>query len=225
VRRNFAEGVKDQYMYHNSPSVYAVCEPDAYYLDCFARIHECYNPEHPLTRSEVVHYTNECLRTVRNHGKKVVLSNEHPKFYNVPDLDFGWGVSHLKADVQVVGGGHATEAVGIPVPLWHLVFHDALWLPEYGEDYLRQMLYVSGVYFNNSKEGPKPAEVAMKRKICAINEVAGFDEMTGFEVRDGGQTFHSEFESGLRVTVTPKEKAYRIEGDRSVATKGTERLT
>ena len=58
----------------------------------------------------------------------------------------------------------------------------------------------------------------------AINEIAGFDEMAGFEVLDGGQTFRSEFESGLRVTTSPKEKTYKIEGARSVATKGTERL-
>lgn len=224
VRRNFAEGVKDQYMYHNSPPVYAVCEPDAYYLDCFCRIHECFNPEHPLTRSEVVHYTNECLRTVRNHGKKVVLSNEHPKFYSVPDLDFGWGIGHLKADVQVSGGGNQTELIGIPVPLWHLVFHDALWLPEYGDNHLQQMLYGNGVYFQNTKDGPKPAELANKLKVCALNEVIGFDEMVNFEVLDGGAGFRSEFESGVRVTTDQKEKAYRIDGARGVATKGMVKL-
>ncbi|MCW8131495.1 MAG: hypothetical protein KIS92_14190 [Planctomycetota bacterium] len=224
LRRNFVEGVKDQYMYHNSPPIYAICEPDAYYLDCFCRIHECFNPEHPLTRAEVVHYTTECHRTVRNHGKKVVLSDEHPKFYAVPDLDFGWGISHLKADVQVVGGGNATELIGIPVPLWHLVFHDALWLPDYGENYLQQMLYGSGVYLTNKKDLPKPEELAMKKKVLALNDVIGFDEMVDFEVIGGGQAFRSSFESGVRVTTSPAEKTYAIEGARSVATKGSVKL-
>lgn len=223
VRRNFVEGVKDQYMYHNSPPIYKICEPDAYYLDCFCRIHECFNPLHPLTRSEVVHYTNASLRTVREHGKRVVLSCEHPKFYAVPDLDFGWGISHLKADVQVVGGGHATESVGVPVPLWHLVFHDAIWLPGYGTDYLTNFLYVESPYFSSTKDGPPEAELSIKRKICKLNEVAGFDEMTRFDFQDGGKVATSEFSSGVRVQVNRVENTYRISGPAGVAT-GTERI-
>jgi hypothetical protein len=224
LRRNFADGVKDQYMYHNSPPIYKICEPDAYYLDCLCRIHECFNPNHPLTRSEVVHYANEMLRTVRDHGKRVVLSCEHPKFYSVPDLDFGWGISHLKADVQVVGGGHATESVGTPVPLWHLVFHDAIWLPLHGSNYLQNFLYVESPYFQNTKDGPPQTEIDIKMKVCRLNEVAGFDEMTGFEIQNGGTVMSSEFSSGVRVSVNHAEKTYRINGPRAVATQGNVKL-
>jgi hypothetical protein len=224
LRRNFVDGVKDQYMYHNSPPIYQICEPDAYYLDCLCRIHECFSGNHPLTRSEVVQYTNEMLRTVRNEGKRVVLSCEHPKFYSVPDLDFGWGISNMKADVQLAGGGSATESVGVPVPLWHLVFHDALWLPQYGENYLSQMLYMEAPYLQNTKEGPGDRELAMKLRVCKLNEVAGFDEMTDFSFENDGAVQSSEFSSGVRVQVNRAEKTFRIQGPRAVATKGTERL-
>lgn len=224
VRRNYIDGVRDQYMYHNSPPIFAVCDPDASYLDCFCRINECFNPTHPMTRSESVHLTRECLRTVREHGAGVVQSCEHPKFYAVPDLDFGWGIGHLKADVHVVGGGSATEMIGIPVPLWHLVFHDAVWLPEYSTDYGQMLLYASSAYLQNSKAGPGEEELRWKRKVAALNVVAGFDEMTGFSVSADGTLFSSTFTSGVRVTLDRGERTYRIQGPRDVATKGFERL-
>jgi hypothetical protein len=225
VRRNFVEGVRDQYMYHNSPPVYDICQPDAYYLDCFCRIHECFNPEHPLTRGEVANYTTEIFRTVREHGKKVVLSCEHPKFYAVQDLEFGWGIGHLTADVEVIGGGHQTECVGIPVPLWHLVFHDAIWLPLHGDKYLWNMLYGQAPYYANTPDGPSDKELAAKKKLCALNAVVGFDEMTDFRIVDEATlTVESEFSSGVKVRVNHARDTYRIWGPRKIATKRMEKL-
>jgi hypothetical protein len=43
-------------------------------------------------------------------------------------------------------------------------------------------------------------------------------------VLDGGATMQSEFSSGVRVSVNKKEKTYRVQGVRNVATKGNERL-
>lgn len=115
VRRNFVESVPEEYMYHNSPSIYDLCQPDASYLDCFCRIQECFHPLHPLTRSETVHYQRECLRTVRECGRKVVQPCEHAKWYAIPDLDFTCALGHQKADVQVEEGGSVTEVTFNPV--------------------------------------------------------------------------------------------------------------
>jgi hypothetical protein len=171
-----------------------------------------------------VQYTLEMLRTVRNQGKGVVLSVEHPKFYSIPDLDFGYGIGHMKTDVQVVGGGSATECIGIPVPLWHLIFHDAVWLPNHSEDYLTMFLYADSCFLRNSKEGPSDHELAMKLRACKLNEVAGFDEMVDFSSENGGAVQTSEFSSGVRVQVNRAEKTFRIQGPKAVATRGTERL-
>ncbi len=221
VRRNIIEGVHDQYMYHNSPPVMQICAPDAYYLDCFCRLHECFNPLHPMTRQEVAETNVEIFRTVRHAGEGVVLSCEHPKFYAVPELDFGWSVGHLTADVQVVGGGHSTECVGIPVPLFLLVFHDAVWLPHPGGDLLQAFLYVRGPYFWNTAEGPSDGEIETKMKLCKLNEAAGFDEMVGFKVLDaGGREMESEFSSGLRVRVDYEDRTYRVSGGKGADMEG-----
>jgi hypothetical protein len=224
VRRNFVEGVKDQYMYHNSPSIYDLCRPDASYLDCFCRIHECFHPQHPLTRAETAWYQRECLRTVRGHGRKVVQSCEHAKWYAIPDLDFSYGLGHQKADVLVEGGGHETQAIGLPVPLWNLVFHDAVWTPEHSSEYGRAFLYGSSVFFHAQAELPPDDELAWKMKLCRFNEVVGFDEMTDFRMSGDGQELRSEFYSGVGVTYCPAEKTCRLDGPRSVSTRGSVRL-
>jgi hypothetical protein len=224
VRRNFVEGVKDQYMYHNSPSIYDLCRPDASYLDCFCRIHECFHPQHPLTRAETAWYQRECLRTVRGHGRKVVQSCEHAKWYAIPDLDFSYGLGHQKADVLVEGGGHETQAIGLPVPLWNLVFHDAVWTPEHSSEYGRAFLYGSSVFFHAQAELPPDDELAWKMKLCRFNEVVGFDEMTDFRMSGDGQELRSEFSSGVGVTYCPAEKTCRLDGPRSVSTRGSVRL-
>ena len=227
VKRNFVDGVKDQYMYHNSKSIYDICQPDASYLDCFCRIHECFNPLHPLTRAETMYYQRECLRTVREHGKKVVQSCEHVKWYAIPDVDFSYALGHFKADVEVSGGGNATEPIGLPIPLWNLVFHDAVWTPEYktgGAGYGQMFLYGCSPFFAANKEGPTEEEVEWKMKACKFNEVVGFDEMTNFKISDNGNTFQSEFSCGATVTYSPKESIYRIDGPRQVATGGNVQL-
>jgi hypothetical protein len=220
VKRNFVDGVRDQYMYHNSPSIYNICQPDASYLDCFCRIHECFNPLHPLTRAETAYYQRECLRTVRQCGKKVVQSCEHAKWYSIPDLDFSYALGHQKADVQVEGGGSVTEAIGLPVPLWNLVFHDAIWTPDWSSDYGQMFLYGASPFIHTSKEGPATQEIEWKVKACKFNEFVGFDEMVNFKLSDDGTVGHSEFSSGAGVTLNRKENTYRIDGPRSVATKG-----
>ncbi|MFH1707792.1 MAG: hypothetical protein ABIF71_07730 [Planctomycetota bacterium] len=133
-------------------------------------------------------------------------------------------MGHQTADVQVVGGGSATEAIGIPVPLWSLVFHDAIWTPDWSNDYGRMFLYGSSAFLNAAKELPPQEELEWKLKACAFNGVVGFDEMTNFTMRDDGNTLKSEFSSGAAVTYSPAEKTCRIEGPRKVATPGTVRL-
>lgn len=220
LRRNFIDGVRDQYMYHNSPPIKQLVDPDAYYLDCFCRIQECHNPLHPLTRTQVVGYMNEIFRTVRNSKGGVVLSCEHPKFYALSDLDFGWHVGHLKADVQVVGGGSETGMIGIPVPLWHLVTHDSLCATAFPSLDLNQLLYAEAPCLANTKDGPTDSELEMKLRVCRLHEVVGFDEMTSFETDAQGVTAQTEFASGVTVQINRSKKTYRIAGDRRVTMEG-----
>ncbi len=66
LKRNLLEGVRRVYpMYHNSPGIWDICAPTAYYLDCFCRTVECWSKEHPATRSQMREYQRECFRMVR----------------------------------------------------------------------------------------------------------------------------------------------------------------
>ena len=94
------------------------------YLDVFAVVpgDECYSPEHPVTRAESLAYRAEGLDFIRSFGG--VVSSEEPADWAIPHLDL---VHH---------GPHALDpnpgqgpAIGIPIPLFSLVYHDALFLP------------------------------------------------------------------------------------------------
>ncbi|MCB1127960.1 MAG: hypothetical protein KDM81_15810, partial [Verrucomicrobiae bacterium] len=90
------------------------------YLDVFSVVppDECYAPEHPVTRTECLRYRGESLDSVRSWGG--VVSSEEPSDWSIPHLDLvHHGPYALRPDP-----GHG-PAMGIPVPLFNLVYHDA----------------------------------------------------------------------------------------------------
>lgn len=100
------------------------------YLDVFSVVppEECHQPAHPVTRSECAQYRRECFAILRARG--YVVSSEEPTDYLVASLDL---VHHGPYPLTgSLGGGNA---VGIPVPLFNLVYHDSLLTPwDMGED-------------------------------------------------------------------------------------------
>ncbi len=94
------------------------------YLDVFAVVppDECYSPEHPVTRTECLKYRGLCFDFVRSYGG--VVSSEEPADWAVPKLDL---VHHGPFPLDPNPG--AGPAMGIPVPLFDLVYHDAILLP------------------------------------------------------------------------------------------------
>ena len=57
------------------------------YLDVFAVVppDECYNPEHPATRTDCLNYRGMCLDFIRSQGG--VVSSEEPADWAIPHLD------------------------------------------------------------------------------------------------------------------------------------------
>jgi len=94
------------------------------YLDVFAVVppDECYNPEHPATRTDCLRARAACLDFIRSQGG--VVSSEEPTDWAIPHLD----LVHHGPYALVPNPGHG-PAMGIPVPLFNLVYHDALLLP------------------------------------------------------------------------------------------------
>jgi len=219
VRRNIFEGIRRPYpMYHNSPSVWAMAQPTAYYLDCFGRTVECWSKEHPMTRTQARLRQNEACRITREgkDGQGVVLSVEHPRDWMVPYVDFGWSIGHFSADVVTTAGESQYQPVGIPVPLWHLVFHDAVCLPNPDGNELESMLYAQAPYFWLSKgKMPAPKELAAKKAVLALHEDAAFSEMTGHKLLSADGSVQKCIYGGIEVEVDKKKCVYKVSGGKA----------
>lgn len=221
VKRNYFEGVRRSYpINHNSPSIWEMAAPTASYLDCFCRGGvECFSSEHPMTRHQGRMIHNEIFQLVRNGsgGQGVVLSVEHPRDYSIPYLDFGWGIGHFSADVPNLQGTMETAAIGTPVPLWHLAFHDALCLPS-GGDLAEAMLYAQAPYFWPGRRNITPAELNGKKAVLKLHEDAAFAEMTGHELlSDDGSVQKCIYDGGLEVEVDKAKGAYRVSDGKAKA--------
>jgi hypothetical protein len=158
------------------------------YLDVFAVVppDECYNPEHPVTRSECLRFRGDCLDFVRSYGG--VVSSEEPADWAVPHLDL---VHHGPFALDPNPG--SGPAMGIPIPLYDLVYHDALLLPwslgkgawgipETDLGFLHGLGHAGLPYLSLA---PSAAELEQVRTMCALNSRVGLLELTSHQFLDG----------------------------------------
>ncbi|KKL19732.1 hypothetical protein LCGC14_2462520, partial [marine sediment metagenome] len=204
VKRNYFQGVHRVYpINHNSPSIWEMVQPTASYLDCFCRGGvECWSADHPMTRTQGRQIHNEVFQMVRNgtEGQMVVLSVEHPRDYSVPYLDFGWSLGHLSLDVPTAGGSGVYAAEGIPVPLWHLVFHDAVAIPSPTGALAEPLLYGQAPYFWPNRGPISAAELAAKKVLLKLHEDVAFAEMTDHKILSAdGAVQKCTYAGGLEV--------------------------
>jgi hypothetical protein len=119
-----------------------------------------------------------------------------------------------------------TRAIGTPVPLWHLVYHDALCLPNDG-DPLEAMLYAQAPYFflgREESDWQDPAALARKKVLLALHEDAAFADLCDHKILDeAGMVQQCVFDGGLEVAVNKCDSTYRISGGRA-ATDGWTKL-
>jgi BNR repeat-like domain/Family of unknown function (DUF5696) len=160
------------------------------YLDVFAVVppDECYNPEHPVTRTECLRFRGECLDFVRSYGG--VVSSEEPADWAVPKLDL---VHHGPFALDPNPG--AGPAMGVPVPLFDLVYHDSIQLPwslgkgawgipETDLGFLHGLGHAGMPYLSID---PAEAELVQVRTMCALNARLAGVELTGHEFLDGSR--------------------------------------
>ncbi len=95
----------------------------AVYLDVFSILNgdECFHPAHRLTRGESMDERGKCFDLLDQRG--LILSSEEPAARLLDHLAL---VHHGPFAVRPQEGG---KAVGIPVPLTSLVFHDCILIP------------------------------------------------------------------------------------------------
>lgn len=184
------------------------------YLDVFSVVppEECYNPEHPMTRTECLRYRGECLDFVRSWGG--VVSSEEPSDWSVPHLDL---VHHGPYALDPNPG--KGPAMGIPVPLFNLVYHDALLMPwslgrgEWGipeKDLGYQHALANGgmpyLGFNPGAEHWHQVQT-----LCSLHKRVALLEMTKHQfLDDSRRRQRTTFADGTRVTIDLETDKWEI---------------
>ena len=185
------------------------------YLDVFAVVppDECYNPEHPATRADCLKYRGMCLDFVRAMGG--VVSSEEPADWAIPHID----LVHHGPYALVPDPGHG-PAMGVPVPLFNLVYHDALLLPwslgkgawgipENDLGYLHALANAGLPYLSLQ---PGKEELEQVRVLCALHQRVGLLEMTKHEFLD--KSFRKQrttFADGTTVTIDLDQSTFTVD--------------
>ena len=95
------------------------------YLDVFSvvRMDECFHPAHPATREQCAAYRRECLDVLTDRG--IIPSSEEVLDCILPSQV----LCHHAPYATVTLGKEDDEAVGIPIPLLNMVYHDCVVIP------------------------------------------------------------------------------------------------
>jgi len=157
------------------------------YLDVFAVVppDECYNPEHPVTRSECLRFRGAAFDFVRSYGG--VVSSEEPADWAVPKLDL---VHHGPFALDPNPG--SGPAMGIPIPLFDLVYHDSILLPwslgkgawgipETDQGFLHGLGHAGLPYLSIA---PSAEELEKVRTMCALSSRVGLLALVNHEFLD-----------------------------------------
>lgn len=183
------------------------------YLDVFAcnPMDECYNPEHPVTRTECKNYRAQCFNLIR--AWEGVVSSEEPVDWAIPYLDL---VHH---GPYALDSGSSGNAIGITIPLFNLVYHDAILVPWFTSDrayaipetdtgYMHGLMNAGMPYISLS---PDEEEMEKVRTLCALHERVGLLEMTEHEFIDGNYRKHrTTFADGTTVTVNFDANTFEV---------------
>ncbi|MBI4557724.1 MAG: hypothetical protein HY706_09080 [Candidatus Hydrogenedentes bacterium] len=186
------------------------------YLDVFAVVplEESAQKAHPMTRTECAQHRRECFNLLRARG--YVVSSEEPADYLIPSLDL---VHHGPYFLDPNPGGG--KAIGIPIPLFNLVYHDSILLPwSMGEGggwgvpdgdagRLHCLLNAGLPYLS---PGASEEQIAHVKEALALAERCNLEEMVNHEFLD--ETYRRQrttFGDGTRVTVDFDKKEQQID--------------
>ncbi|MHB1460559.1 MAG: DUF5696 domain-containing protein [Armatimonadota bacterium] len=178
------------------------------YLDVFSVLppDECFSPEHPVTRTECLKYRAQCFNYVQS--RLGVISSEEPSDWSVPYLHL---VHHgpFSLDPYFYDG----PAMGITIPLFNLVYHDALitpWFPythkgggfgipntDQGMSHAVLNAAMPYIDLNASAE-----EITRVKMLCALQTRLVHAEMTEHTLLDvKGRSQRSTWSDGTVITV------------------------
>jgi hypothetical protein len=211
------------------PEVVAKLGLEAAYVDCIngGFTYECYDPDHPLTRTQDREARTAFYQYLHSLG--LIFGGEHIGWWNAAVLEYSNGVGVAPYTNPLLQK--------FPVPLYHLVFHDAL-VPfcSAGDDYtttkgapfedkvLRDLVRgIPPMYFLNLWDHDKWRGKIMDSYAVMSDPAAAvmYDEMLAHEwVTDDQMVQRSTFSSGVEIAVNLDEidregmpgKGYRVTG-------------
>jgi Family of unknown function (DUF5696) len=165
------------------------------YLDVFGYVPptEDFNPEHPLTRRDCMNFRAECFNWVRAHLG--IVGTEDGADWVIPYVDYA---------------NEASPGKCIAVPLYEIVYHDAVLTPE-GEmrDPLRCIL--NGGYPVVPRDIGNEKDMAFLRAIVALHKRVALLAMTNHEFLDDRHAKErTTFEDGTTVTIDRDAGTYEV---------------
>ncbi len=184
------------------------------YLDVFSVVppDECYNPEHPVTRTQCLEYRGDCFDFIRS--RVGVISSEEPSAWSIPHLDL---VHH--GPFALSPGPGSGPAMGVPIPLFNLVYHDALlipwslgrgaWgIPEKDLGYLHGLANAGMPYISLS---PDSEELKRVRTMCGLHQRLAMMEMTDHQfLDDKRRKQETTFADGTKITIDLDKDTFEV---------------
>jgi hypothetical protein len=173
-------------------------KPRGAYLDVFGYVppDQDFNPEHPATRADSMKFRAACFRWVRaNLG---LVGTEAAADWVIPHVDFG--------------SANPGRGQAVPVPLYELVYHDAIVLPYGGRgDENLVGLLCGGVPQIGQADKLTDEGLRALRRMAALHARVGLSEMTNHEFLDANRRQErTTFADGTVVTVDWDARTVRI---------------
>ena len=200
---------------------------------------ECYNPKHPMTRSDSRHWKMELLRYM-SEKMKLVTGSETGHDAAVPYVHYFEGMLSL-GPYRVPDAGRNMRRIWNEVPervakfqlghkyrlpLWELVYHDCVVAQWYWGDYnnklpalwqkrdLFNILYGTAPMFMFDRkfwEQNKEHFAQSYKNICTVTRAVGYAEMTNHQFLTPDRNVQqTKFANGVTVTVNFGDKPYRL---------------
>jgi hypothetical protein len=184
------------------------------YLDVFSAIglDECDHHRHRMTKKECMEKRLECFDYVRAEG--IIASSEETVDWSIPSLELSY-----RSNYVLNPNFNKGIPVGIPVPLFNLVYHDCVIVPWFmrkggyeipeGEDgMLHALLNGDTCYLEieADREEINKAEV-----VCNLHKKVAKEEMIKHEFIDGNyRRQRTTFADGTVVEVDFETDEYKI---------------
>jgi hypothetical protein len=181
--------------------------PSGSYNDVFGYIppDQDFNPEHPSTRTESMKDRALVLTWVRQHLG--IVGTEDGADWTIPYVDY----VTTRLNRNPGSGNDETSLGAIDVPLYELVYHDAV-VTSYAPDNPRGFLHGNVPSMNTSS--PVPQNVESIRRLAALHKRVGLLELVNHEFLDAGRTKErTTFADGTTVTVDWTTKSVTISPD------------